>query len=128
MPWQPPYLSIRMHDFRDHCYRQSVPLLLFVIILRTIYIYILYITVKHYLGTVRLLQPKTKQSSILCQHGEYRLLAPNCPQPRFRARDLHGLLPSYDYNIHVEILLPAKLSSYFIKLRTMFAISRLQHV
>ena len=26
----------KMHDFRDHCYRQSVLLLLFVIILRTI--------------------------------------------------------------------------------------------
>ena len=34
------------------------------------------ITVKHYLGTVRLLQPKTKQSYI-CQHGEHRLPAPN---------------------------------------------------
>ena len=45
---------------------------------------------KHYLGTVRLLQPKTKQSSI-CQHGEYGLPAPKCPQPRFRARDLHAL-------------------------------------
>ena len=34
-----------------------------------------------YLGTARLLQPRTKQ----------RLPAPKCSQPRYRARDLHDL-------------------------------------
>ena len=28
-------IMIKIHDFRDHCHRQSVPLLLLVIILRT---------------------------------------------------------------------------------------------
>ena len=47
------------------------------------------ITEIRYLGTVRLLQPKTKQSP-----GECGLPVPDCPQPRFRAQDLHALLQS----------------------------------
>ena len=58
-----------MHDFRDHCYRQFSAASVCNYPSNNI-------TVKHYLGTVRLLQPKAKQNSI-CQHGEYRLPAPN---------------------------------------------------
>ena len=42
-----------MHDFRDHSYRKTATLFLFIINLRK--------TIWGYLGTARLLQPKTKQ-------------------------------------------------------------------
>ena len=45
------------------------------------------ITVKHYLATVRLLQPKTKQSYI-CQHGEYGLPALQVPPTSFSSARL----------------------------------------
>ena len=77
-------ILIKMHDFRDHCYRQCSAASVCNYPSNNI-------TVKYYLGAARLLQPKTKQSYIY-QHGEYGLSAPNCPLPRFRARDLHGLL------------------------------------
>ena len=51
-----------MHDLYDHCYWQSVPVVLLVIILTS--------------GTLRLLQTKTKQSFIY-QHGEYGLPTPH---------------------------------------------------
>jgi len=53
-----------IHDFRDHCHRQSVrllSLLLFVVIHRTPSITI---TEIRYLETVRLLEPKTKTKSL----------------------------------------------------------------
>ena len=62
-----------MHDFRDHCYRQSVPMLPLGMIL---------------FGNIKkpLFYYNQKQNKVL-----YVLPAPKCTQPRFRARDLHGL-------------------------------------
>ena len=65
---QPPQLSIKMYDFRDHCSTAKCSAVCNYPSNN--------VTVKHYLGTIILLQLKTNQSSIY-QHGEYGLPTPN---------------------------------------------------
>ena len=74
-------------NFHDHSYRQSITLLLLVILLEKIYLFGSVWVCLGLFGNKPIITTKNKTKPYL----KISLPAPMCPQPRFRAQDLHGL-------------------------------------